>query len=159
MCHSVTPWPVSPAPVALLGLVRGDTAPSQHTRDRSICQIRELVPESQAYMDLLAFERKLDQTIARKRMEIQEAIKKPLTVRGGPGLLGELGGYEVGAAVGAASHPLTPSIPPSVFLLHSKSGSSGFTSPTLSPRPKKKGRAVNAWPPGSYAWRANCWRT
>lgn len=43
-------------------------------------QIRELVPESQAYMDLLAFERKLDQTIARKRMEIQEAIKKPLTV-------------------------------------------------------------------------------
>lgn len=33
-------------------------------------------------MDLLAFERKLDQTIARKRMEIQEAIKKPLTVSG-----------------------------------------------------------------------------
>lgn len=32
-------------------------------------------------MDLLAFERKLDQTIARKRMEIQEAIKKPITVR------------------------------------------------------------------------------
>ncbi|KAJ7427283.1 SWI/SNF-related matrix-associated actin-dependent regulator of chromatin subfamily D member 2 [Willisornis vidua] len=48
-------------------------------------RIRELVPESQAYMDLLAFERKLDQTIARKRMEIQEAIKKPLTVRGSPG--------------------------------------------------------------------------
>ncbi|XP_072270671.1 SWI/SNF-related matrix-associated actin-dependent regulator of chromatin subfamily D member 2 [Pyxicephalus adspersus] len=42
-------------------------------------RIRELVPESQAYMDLLAFERKLDQTIARKRMEIQDAIKKPLT--------------------------------------------------------------------------------
>uniref|UniRef100_A0A8C5ABV5 SWI/SNF related BAF chromatin remodeling complex subunit D2 n=1 Tax=Gadus morhua TaxID=8049 RepID=A0A8C5ABV5_GADMO len=42
-------------------------------------QIRDLVPESQAYMDLLAFERKLDQTIARKRMEIQEAIKKPIT--------------------------------------------------------------------------------
>ena len=39
-------------------------------------------------MDLLAFERKLDQTIARKRMEIQEAIKKPLTVRGSPGWLG-----------------------------------------------------------------------
>lgn len=31
-------------------------------------------------MDLLAFERKLDQTIARKRMEIQEAIKKPIMV-------------------------------------------------------------------------------
>lgn len=37
-------------------------------------------------MDLLAFERKLDQTIARKRMEIQEAIKKPLTVRWQPWL-------------------------------------------------------------------------
>lgn len=36
-------------------------------------------------MDLLAFERKLDQTIARKRMEIQEAIKKPLTVSRGTG--------------------------------------------------------------------------
>lgn len=35
-------------------------------------------------MDLLAFERKLDQTIARKRMEIQEAIKKPLTVCAAP---------------------------------------------------------------------------
>ncbi|CAB1312130.1 unnamed protein product [Coregonus sp. 'balchen'] len=42
-------------------------------------RIRDLVPESEAYMDLLAFERKLDQTIARKRMEIQEAIKKPIT--------------------------------------------------------------------------------
>ncbi|XP_077407002.1 SWI/SNF-related matrix-associated actin-dependent regulator of chromatin subfamily D member 2 [Vanacampus margaritifer] len=41
-------------------------------------RIRDLVPESQAYMDLLAFERKLDQTIARKRMEIQEAMKKPI---------------------------------------------------------------------------------
>ncbi|XP_046887578.1 SWI/SNF-related matrix-associated actin-dependent regulator of chromatin subfamily D member 2 isoform X3 [Hypomesus transpacificus] len=43
-------------------------------------RIRDLVPESQAYMDLLAFERKLDQTIARKRIEIQEAIKKPITI-------------------------------------------------------------------------------
>lgn len=48
--------------------------------DFGVFQIRDLVPESQAYMDLLAFERKLDQTIARKRMEIQEAIKKPITV-------------------------------------------------------------------------------
>ncbi|PKK20337.1 SWI/SNF related, matrix associated, actin dependent regulator of chromatin, subfamily d, member 2 [Columba livia] len=39
----------------------------------------KVLPQRQAYMDLLAFERKLDQTIARKRMEIQEAIKKPLT--------------------------------------------------------------------------------
>uniref|UniRef100_A0A8C5NGU7 DM2 domain-containing protein n=2 Tax=Gouania willdenowi TaxID=441366 RepID=A0A8C5NGU7_GOUWI len=45
----------------------------------SLCkQIRELVPESQAYMDLLAFERKLDQTIMRKRVDIQEALKRPM---------------------------------------------------------------------------------
>lgn len=50
------------------------------SHDFGFPQIRDLVPESQAYMDLLAFERKLDQTIARKRMEIQEAIKKPITV-------------------------------------------------------------------------------
>lgn len=43
-------------------------------------QIRELVPESQAYMDLLAFERKLDQTIMRKRLDIQEALKRPIKV-------------------------------------------------------------------------------
>ncbi|KFO90476.1 SWI/SNF-related matrix-associated actin-dependent regulator of chromatin subfamily D member 1, partial [Buceros rhinoceros silvestris] len=40
--------------------------------------IRDLVPESQAYMDLLAFERKLDQTIMRKRLDIQEALKRPI---------------------------------------------------------------------------------
>uniref|UniRef100_A0A671SX80 SWI/SNF-related matrix-associated actin-dependent regulator of chromatin subfamily D member 3 n=1 Tax=Sinocyclocheilus anshuiensis TaxID=1608454 RepID=A0A671SX80_9TELE len=43
-----------------------------------LLQIRELVPESQAYMDLLAFERKLDQTIMRKRVDIQEALKRPM---------------------------------------------------------------------------------
>uniref|UniRef100_A0AAY5ETM6 DM2 domain-containing protein n=1 Tax=Electrophorus electricus TaxID=8005 RepID=A0AAY5ETM6_ELEEL len=31
-----------------------------------------------AYMDLLAFERKLDQTIMRKRVDIQEALKRPM---------------------------------------------------------------------------------
>lgn len=46
----------------------------------SYTQIRELVPESQAYMDLLAFERKLDQTIMRKRLDIQEALKRPIKV-------------------------------------------------------------------------------
>uniref|UniRef100_A0A8C6M043 SWI/SNF related BAF chromatin remodeling complex subunit D1 n=1 Tax=Nothobranchius furzeri TaxID=105023 RepID=A0A8C6M043_NOTFU len=45
---------------------------------QQIQQIRELVPESQAYMDLLAFERKLDQTIMRKRLDIQEALKRPI---------------------------------------------------------------------------------
>ena len=41
-------------------------------------QVRDLVPESQAYMDLLVFERKLDATIARKRLEIQEMLRRPL---------------------------------------------------------------------------------
>jgi len=38
------------------------------------------VPESQAYMDLLTFERKLDATITRKRLDIQEALKRPMKV-------------------------------------------------------------------------------
>ncbi|XP_046846728.1 SWI/SNF-related matrix-associated actin-dependent regulator of chromatin subfamily D member 1-like isoform X1 [Xenia sp. Carnegie-2017] len=41
-------------------------------------RVQELVPESQAYMDLLAFERKLDSTIMRKRLDIQEALKRPV---------------------------------------------------------------------------------
>lgn len=41
-------------------------------------KVRDLVPESQAYMDLLAFERKLDHTILRKRLDIQEALKRPM---------------------------------------------------------------------------------
>ncbi|XP_041100562.1 SWI/SNF-related matrix-associated actin-dependent regulator of chromatin subfamily D member 3-like isoform X6 [Polyodon spathula] len=52
--------------------------PGDHRRNRVFCKIRELVPESQAYMDLLAFERKLDQTIMRKRVDIQEALKRPM---------------------------------------------------------------------------------
>ncbi|NP_001090014.1 SWI/SNF related, matrix associated, actin dependent regulator of chromatin, subfamily d, member 3 S homeolog [Xenopus laevis] len=70
----LTPLGHSPGPSQRRGVKRRKMA------DKILPQrIRELVPESQAYMDLLAFERKLDQTIARKRMEIQEAIKKPLT--------------------------------------------------------------------------------
>jgi len=41
-------------------------------------KVRDLVPESQAYMDLLSFERKLDYTITRKRLDIQEALKRPM---------------------------------------------------------------------------------
>lgn len=65
-------------------------------------------------MDLLAFERKLDQTIARKRMEIQEAIKKPLTVRGRPGgQAAERGGGRRWVLPAILS--LSPSVPPSLF--------------------------------------------
>lgn len=44
-------------------------------------KVRDLVPESQAYMDLLTFERKLDFTIMRRRLEITEALKKPIKVK------------------------------------------------------------------------------
>merc|ERR1712136_432758 len=44
-------------------------------------KVRDLVPESQAYMDLLAFERKLDATIMRKRLDIQEALKGPMKLK------------------------------------------------------------------------------
>ena len=45
-------------------------------------QIRELVPESQMYVDLLTFEKKLDYNIMRKRLDIQEALKRPVKVDG-----------------------------------------------------------------------------
>jgi len=41
-------------------------------------KVLDLVPESHAYMDLLSFERKLDFTITRKRLDIQESIKRPM---------------------------------------------------------------------------------
>ena len=44
-------------------------------------RVRDLVPESQAYMDLLSFERKLDETIMRKKLDIQECLKRPMKVR------------------------------------------------------------------------------
>lgn len=43
--------------------------------------VRDAFPDSQAYMDLLAFERKLDSTIMRKRLDIQEALKRPVKVK------------------------------------------------------------------------------
>lgn len=41
-------------------------------------QIRELVPEADAYMQLLSFEQKLDRTLTRKKYDIQEALKRPM---------------------------------------------------------------------------------
>ncbi|XP_034495604.1 SWI/SNF-related matrix-associated actin-dependent regulator of chromatin subfamily D member 3 isoform X2 [Ailuropoda melanoleuca] len=65
------PVPTAPA--------RSRSAKRRKMADKILPQrIRELVPESQAYMDLLAFERKLDQTIMRKRVDIQEALKRPM---------------------------------------------------------------------------------
>lgn len=51
-------------------------------RDKILsAKVREMVPESQGYMDLVAFERKLDATIMRKRLDIQEALKRPLKIK------------------------------------------------------------------------------
>ena len=56
--------------------------PKRQAGDKLISpQVRQLVPESQAYMDLLAFENKLDATIARKKLDIQEALKRPMKVK------------------------------------------------------------------------------
>jgi len=44
-------------------------------------KIRQLVPEADAYSCLLTYEQKLDALIARKRLEIQEALKRPLKIK------------------------------------------------------------------------------
>ena len=49
--------------------------------DKMLSQrIRDLVPESKTYTDLLTFEQKLDATLTRKKLEIQETLKRPLKV-------------------------------------------------------------------------------
>ncbi len=40
-----------------------------------------MVPESEAYMNLVAFEQNLDSTISRKKLDIQEALKRPMKVK------------------------------------------------------------------------------
>merc|ERR1719216_842441 len=74
--------PGSAAAAAAAAAVASKNASSKKKRrlaDKILPQkVRELVPESQAYMDLLAFERKLDSTIMRKRLDIQEALKRPM---------------------------------------------------------------------------------
>ncbi|XP_057293002.1 SWI/SNF-related matrix-associated actin-dependent regulator of chromatin subfamily D member 1-like isoform X1 [Hydractinia symbiolongicarpus] len=61
------------------GKSRSKSSKKRKIKDRIITQqVIELVPESQAYMDLLAFENKLDSTIMRKRLDIQEALKRPV---------------------------------------------------------------------------------
>ncbi|RXM93610.1 SWI/SNF-related matrix-associated actin-dependent regulator of chromatin subfamily D member 1, partial [Acipenser ruthenus] len=73
-----------PAPQQLQQVQQAAQNRNQHAKKKKMAdkvlpqRIRELVPESQAYMDLLAFERKLDQTIMRKRLDIQEALKRPI---------------------------------------------------------------------------------
>lgn len=44
-------------------------------------EIRAVVPEADAYMGLLTFEQKLDAMLSRKKLEIQETLKRPLKVK------------------------------------------------------------------------------
>ncbi|KAG8507204.1 SWI/SNF-related matrix-associated actin-dependent regulator of chromatin subfamily D member 1 [Galemys pyrenaicus] len=58
---------------------RNHSAKKKKMADKALPQkVLELVPESQTYMDLLAFERNLDQTTTRKWLDIQEALKCPV---------------------------------------------------------------------------------
>merc|ERR1719195_148725 len=73
--------PVGPGSAAAAAAASKNASSKKKRRlaDKILPQkVRELVPESQAYMDLLAFERKLDSTIMRKRLDIQEALKRPM---------------------------------------------------------------------------------
>merc|ERR1712156_909420 len=68
-----------PGPPIQSGGINKSAKKKKKLADKILPQkVRELVPESQAYMDLLAFERKLDSTIMRKRLDIQEALKRPM---------------------------------------------------------------------------------
>lgn len=44
-------------------------------------KIMEIVPESQTYHDMFAFERKLDFNISRKTLDILEALKRPVRIK------------------------------------------------------------------------------
>jgi len=70
-----------PPPMPATSLIAPDKK-KRKLADKILAQkVRDLVPESQAYMDLLSFEQKLDATIIRKRLDIQEALKKPQKIK------------------------------------------------------------------------------
>ncbi|VDP84520.1 unnamed protein product [Echinostoma caproni] len=50
--------------------------------DRLLCKtVREIIPESESYMELLEVEKKLDFVLMRKRLTLQEAMKRPVKVK------------------------------------------------------------------------------
>lgn len=80
--------PAHPGSPAQPGMVHGADMRNKHMikkkklSDKIVPEaVRNAFPDSQAYMDLLAFERKLDSTIMRKRLDIQEALKRPVKLR------------------------------------------------------------------------------
>lgn len=71
-----------PAPAATNNTQQLKNKKKKKVADKILPQrVRDLVPESAAYMDLLSFERKLDATIMRKRLDILEGLKRPLKVK------------------------------------------------------------------------------
>lgn len=75
---------VAPAPQGVQGAPKGVPVPMKVRKvgDRLLpATIQEMVPESNAYKDLLSVERQIDQTISSKRLEIQETLKRPPKVK------------------------------------------------------------------------------
>jgi SWI/SNF-related matrix-associated actin-dependent regulator of chromatin subfamily D len=67
-----------------MGAARHPTARSRKRRhlDRSIMnEIAECYPEGKSYVDLLAIESHLDSLLMRKRLAIQEALKRPMKLK------------------------------------------------------------------------------
>ncbi|XP_055349359.1 SWI/SNF-related matrix-associated actin-dependent regulator of chromatin subfamily D member 1-like, partial [Paramacrobiotus metropolitanus] len=81
MMHRAPAVPV-PAPAASTSGPAQPARKKRKTADKSLHPgIKHIVPESKAYMDLLEFEKKLDCTISRKKIEIQEALRKPQKIK------------------------------------------------------------------------------
>jgi len=71
-----------PISASSMGVILPPDRKKRKLADKILAQkVRDLVPESQAYMDLLSFEQKLDATIVRKRLDIQEALKRPQKIK------------------------------------------------------------------------------
>lgn len=86
----------------------------------AILQSPEFSVDSQLYMDLLAMEKKLDWTMTRKRVEVQDTLGRPMTVStltSSYHLLHVLSGFSVLTSV---QHQTTRTL--RLFLSHTVSG-------------------------------------
>ncbi|XP_065179786.1 SWI/SNF-related matrix-associated actin-dependent regulator of chromatin subfamily D member 1-like [Sycon ciliatum] len=66
---------------------KSETKSKSRSRKRRIAdvvlpqRVRDLVPESRAYMELVEIERHMDMIVMRKHIEMQEAVKKPTKIK------------------------------------------------------------------------------
>ncbi|CAJ0582787.1 unnamed protein product, partial [Mesorhabditis spiculigera] len=63
---------------------RANTAPKKKKRctEKYVSsRVQELVPEAQAYLDLITVEQKIDLMINRKKLDIQESLKRPMKAK------------------------------------------------------------------------------